>query len=104
MVLFSRTVSVPPALAALAAIGGFQILYNATNTTMLQLIVPDEFLGRVMSLYMISFGFSPAGALLAGLGTQYFGAPATLAVMGSIVAGMAVMMAIFNPEMRLIET
>jgi MFS family permease len=104
LIAFSHAGTVPLTLVALTAVGGFQILYAATNTTMVQLIVPDEYLGRIMSIYMVSFGFSPAGSLFAGLGAQYFGAPATLAIMGTLVAGMAVVMAIFNPEMRRIET
>jgi MFS transporter, DHA1 family, staphyloferrin A biosynthesis exporter len=75
LVLLSRAETVPLALLTLVGVGGFQILYAAINTTMLQLIVPDEFLGRVMSIYMVNFGFSPVGSLLAGLSTQYAGTP-----------------------------
>ncbi len=104
LIWFSRTTTLPSALVALVGLGGFQILYNATNMTMLQLIVPDFLMGRVMSIYMINVGLSPAGALFGGITTQLIGAPNTLAVMGSIVVAMAVVMFFRNPEMRRVVT
>ena len=71
--------------------------------TMLQLIVPDALMGRVMSIYMINVGFSPAGALFAGISTHVIGAPTTIAIMGAAVVGLAVLMFFRNPEMRRIE-
>ena len=104
LILFSRTTTLPWAMVALVGLGGFQILYNATNMTMLQLIVPDVLMGRVMSLYMINVGLSPAGALFGGIMTQAVGAPATLALMGALVVAMAVVMFFRNPEMRRVVT
>jgi MFS transporter, DHA1 family, staphyloferrin A biosynthesis exporter len=100
LVLFSRSTTLPMALLALVGVGGSQILYNANNMTLLQLLAPEELLGRVMSIYMINQGFSPAGALFAGIGTHFIGAPNTIAIMGASVTLMAIAMAIFNPEMR----
>ena len=104
LMLFSRTTTLPWALVALVGLGGFQILYNATNMTMLQLLVPDALMGRVMSIYMINVGLSPAGALFGGVVTQFIGAPDTLELMGGMVVAMAVVMFFRNPEMRRVET
>jgi MFS family permease len=100
LVLFSRTDSLPMAMLALGGIGGCQILYNTNNMTLLQMLTPDKLLGRVMAVYMIDSGLSPVGALFAGIGTHYFGAPNTIAVMGSMVVVMAICMAVFNRELR----
>jgi len=104
LIWFSRTTTLPTALVALVGVGGFQILYNATNMTMLQLIVPDFLMGRVMSIYMINVGLSPAGALFGGIMTHFVGAPLTLAIMGGAVVAMAVVMFFRNREMRRVVT
>ncbi|HEY3115849.1 MAG TPA: MFS transporter [Chloroflexota bacterium] len=104
IVLFSMTRSLPLALLSLVGVGGFQILYATTNQTMLQLLVPDALMGRVMSIYMINSGFSPVGALFAGIMAQAFGAPITIAIMGLLVLGLAIVMFFRNPEMRRIMT
>ena len=47
--VFSWTRSFPMALLALIGIGIFQILYMATTHTLLQVIVPDQLRGRIMT-------------------------------------------------------
>ena len=76
---------------------------NSTNA-MLQSIVPDELRGRVMSIYMLDRGLTPIGALLAGLGSHFFGAPDTVTAMGSIVIIMAILVAWRVPQLRSIES
>jgi len=76
---------------------------NSTNA-MLQSIVPDELRGRVMSIYMLDRGLAPIGALLAGVGAHYFGAPWTVAAMGSIVFVLALVLAWRVPQLRSIES
>jgi MFS family permease len=56
----------------------------ATNTTV-QNRVPDELRGRVMAVYATMFmGVQPIGALLAGGIAKKIGAPATLAIFGTL--------------------
>lgn len=103
LVLFSTTRSLPVALLALTGVGGFQILFLSTNMTMLQLIVPDELRGRVVSLMMLDRGVAPAGALLAGVMAQYTGAPTTTAVFGGLVILLALIVAWRVPRLRRFE-
>lgn len=98
--LFSWTTSFPLALLALVAVGICQICYMATTHTMLQLIVPDELRGRVMSIYALDRGVMPAGALLAGVSAHFIGAPATVSYMGVIVIVLAMLLASRAPVMR----
>ena len=85
-------------------IGAFQVLFMATTNTMLQLIVPDELRGRVMSLYMLDRGLMPAGALFAGITAHFIGAPATVSMMGAIVIVLAMVVAWRVPLIRKLES
>jgi len=85
LILFSRTTSLPLALLILVVLGGARMLVLVTNIIMLQIIVPDQLRGRVMSIYMLDRGLAPAGAFLAGVSTHFVGAPLTVTLMGSSV-------------------
>lgn len=53
--------------------------------TLLQTVVPDEFRGRVMSLYSVTFfGLTPFGSLLIGAMGQAIGTTTTMLVFGAI--------------------
>jgi predicted MFS family arabinose efflux permease len=104
LILFSQITFFPLALASLVVIGIFQMLFLASTNTILQLIVPDELRGRVMSLYMLDRGFMPAGALFAGVTAHFIGAPATVATMGAIVIVLVLLVAWRVPAIRSLET
>lgn len=104
LILFSQATSFSLAILVLIVVGAFQILFMATTNTMLQLIVPDELRGRVMSLYMLDRGLMPAGALLAGVTAHFVGAPATVSMMGAIVIVLALVVAWRVPLIRVLET
>jgi MFS family permease len=54
--------------ALLIALGFAGIIFSTTSNTLLQLIVPDELRGRVMSLNVLLFlGSTPVGGLLIGI-------------------------------------
>jgi MFS family permease len=104
LILFSRSTSVPMAMLALTGVGGCQMIFMNSTNSMLQTIVPDELRGRVMSIYMLDRGLAPIGALLAGVGAHYLGAPTTVTLMGGIVACLAVLLAWRVPQLRQIES
>lgn len=104
LILFSHVRSFPLALATLVIAGAFQMFFLASTSTILQLIVPDELRGRVMSLYMLDRGFMPVGALFAGTTAHFIGAPMTVATMGAIVIVLAVFVAWRVPALRSLET
>jgi len=80
------------------------MFFLASTATILQLLVPDELRGRVMSLYMLDRGFMPVGALFAGTTAHFIGAPFTVAVMGGIVIVLALFVAWRVPAIRTLET
>jgi predicted MFS family arabinose efflux permease len=100
LVLFSRITWFPLALATLVIVGIFQMFFLASTATMLQLIVPDELRGRVLSLYMLDRGFMPLGALFAGTAAHLLGAPATVSLMGAVVIVLALLVAWRVPAIR----
>jgi MFS family permease len=70
----------------------FMVQMSSTNT-LLQMMVPDAFRGRVMSLHMVMFlGMVPLGGLLVSLLARlHFNEPAIVAVsgLGSLLGGIA---------------
>jgi MFS family permease len=103
LIVFSQLTSLPLALIILVIAGMFQMFFLASTATMIQLLVPDELRGRVMSLYMLDRGFMPAGALFAGAAAHFIGAPLTVAAMGAIVIVLTLIVAWRIPAIRSLE-
>jgi MFS family permease len=70
-------------MVAMALMGFGAIAMAATANATIQLSVPDELRGRVISVYTTVFvGSSPVGALVAGWIASGYGVEASLAVSG----------------------
>ena len=104
LIFFSQITWFPLALVTLVIVGMFQMFFLASTATILQLIVPDELRGRVLSLYMLDRGFMPLGALFAGTTAHFIGAPLTVATMGAAVIVMTLLVAWRVPAIRTLET
>lgn len=104
LILFSQITWFPLALASLVLVGIFQMFFLASTATLLQMIVPDELRGRVLSLYMLDRGFMPLGALFAGTTAHFIGAPLTVATMGVIVILLTLIVAWLIPAIRKLES
>lgn len=103
LVLFSQSSWMPLSLLLLAVVGACQISFMATNNTLLQLLVPDELRGRVMSIYMLDQGLMPLGSMLAGVLAAGMGAPAAVTIMGAIVVVLATGAFVKVPAIRRME-
>ena len=80
-------------LALLLFIGFFSLAYSASTQTRLQLIVPNELRGRVMSLYTLLFqGSTPIGSLVIGGIAQRWSVEAAMET-ATILAGAGVVFA-----------
>jgi len=78
------------AALVLAGCGASMVVFSATVNTALQVTTPDALRGRVMSVYsLVNGGFTPAGALFTGGVAELWGAPAELAIAGTIGLGSA---------------
>lgn len=73
------------AFIGLALIGFAQIVFTASVNTILQVAVPNQLRGRVMSLYAFVFvGMSPIGSFLMGSIAEVFGVSAAFAIGGGL--------------------
>jgi MFS family permease len=84
--LFAWSRTLPLSMLLLAALGGAAMIgVNATNA-MLQQSVPDEWRGRVIGIYSMSFaGTAPLGGLLSGWMADRIGLTTTLTLNGALI-------------------
>lgn len=100
LVGFAFCRSLLPALLLLSCAGFFEMLYLTTNQTLLQLSIPDAVRGRVMGIVALNNGLSPVGAVIAGAGADLVGPRAVTVILGSIAAGIAVIVFFASPTVR----
>ena len=83
-------------------LAGFGMVTNiSTTNSLLQLNVPDELRGRIMSFFsLILIGLNPLGSLLFGTLADYWG-PSLTVGLGSGAAGLAALVIFcWRPELR----
>jgi len=74
---------------------------TAIINTLLQSMVEDEFRGRVMSVFMITFaGVMPFGNLLAGIMAQILGASLAVLLSGIACLSSFVIINLLVPDLR----
>lgn len=103
IILFAQMRSLPMAMLALLCMGACQMSYMTTANMLVQVVVPDQLRGRVMSIWMINQGLGPIGALFAGISTELIGAPHTATWMGAAVILLVFFVAWRVPRIRQIE-
>lgn len=78
-------------MAMLFALGAADGIWGVTRNTVAQLVVPNAFRGRIMSVVtLVTRGSTPLGHLLSGAIASVIGGPAT-AVLGAVVIGGGVL-------------
>jgi MFS family permease len=76
------------ALPLLALVGGASAAYTSINNTLLMAQTPPTHHGRVMGVYMMSFGAMPLASLPAAGIAEAIGLPPTLVLSGAISAAV----------------
>jgi MFS family permease len=71
-------------------VGGLASVYDSAIATVLQVAVSAEMRGRVLGLYVSTWGASQVGGLIVGAAATFVGVPASLALSGAVVALNAV--------------
>lgn len=91
-----------PALSVflLMGVGAMQVTYNASNNTLLQLGVPDEYRGRVLSTLFINRGLVPLGTALVGTMAALFGVRLAVASMAAIIVLLGITALAKAPSIR----
>ena len=100
IVAFAYSPSVVLSLGLLFLMGAANQVYMTTANTSLQLSLPNEFRGRVMSVWGLTWSLMPLGGTISGTIAEYAGAPAALAIGGVLVTLMAGVVAAFMPRVR----
>ncbi len=90
-----------PALVLIAVIGWGTVTQLATTNMLIQLIVPDDLRGRVISTYLWGLqGVAPFGSLLAGWIVQQWSAPTAALVGGSVFLLSTLAIHLLTPSLR----
>jgi MFS family permease len=90
------------AMPVMFLVGLSMIMQSAASNTVLQTLVEDRMLGRVISLYAVAFfGGMPLGALLQGALAHRIGVIHTLAVAGGVCLASALVYAAALPRLQL---
>jgi predicted MFS family arabinose efflux permease len=98
---FSNSYSLSLVLACLLGIASQ--FYMTTIHTILQLNLPDQLRGRVMSIHGLAWELMPVGGMIAGVIAEVSSAPSAVALGGAMVGGMALVVAICLPSIRRLE-
>ena len=83
-------------------LGGTALLmiFSLTNS-LVQLTVPDELRGRVISIYLVAFrGGMPLGSLVSGTLITQFSAPAVIAVNGCLLSLVSALFLLGHRQVR----
>ena len=101
LIAFSTSRSLWLSTLLLVPAGFFMMMEMASSNTLIQSMVPDRLRGRVMSVYSMMFmGMAPLGALMAGALAAPLGAPATVAIGGTVCIAGGLIFGLRIPQLR----
>ncbi|HWN99369.1 MAG TPA: MFS transporter [Blastocatellia bacterium] len=101
LMLFSLSHDLALSAVLLFPIGFCVLVQMSASNTLVQMIVPDQMRGRLMSFYAMSLmGMAPFGSLLAGAITVRAGAPRTVAFGGALCLIAAIVFWFRLPSLR----
>jgi MFS family permease len=100
VLLFSLTSIVPVAVVLLFAAGWLSAVFLALNQTVLQLSVEEAVRGRVVSIYLLTWGLLPLGQLAVGAIANRFGSPPAVAGACLVALGCIALIARRFPSLR----
>ena len=100
IIVFAYSTWLPLSLVMLVLGGVLGSSYMSINNTLLHLNVTDEVRGRVMGIYMLTWGFMPLGALPMGFLGEQIGVPHAVAL-GAALSSLAILaLAVRIPALR----
>ncbi len=100
LILFAMSRSFPLLLFLSVIIGGANGLFGAVTNALLLSIIPDEFRGRVMGLFIISWQLPSMGSLLLGAATDWVGLPVAM-VTGALICTVFILVTVLRlPTLR----
>ena len=103
LVLFAVSGNYYLALVFLIAVGGVSAGYFALNNTLMQIIVPQNVLGRVMGVYVITLSFASLGTLPLSYIADARDAALAIGIGGAIIAVVAAVVMLLIPKLRRLQ-
>ncbi len=100
IILFAMSRVFAVSLALVLAAGMMSSIYMIAVQSTLQMLVPDQFRGRVMGFWGLTYTMLPLGGFQAGLVANFMGAPFAVAIGGALVMAFAVLAAARNTHVR----
>ncbi len=100
LILFSLSNSLYLSLAFLLLVGVGSVGFMTLSNTIIQSGSAEEMRGRVMSLYMISWGFMPLGVLPASALAESFGAPLVVGAGAIIMMALTLSLLVSRPLLK----
>jgi MFS family permease len=100
LVAFGLAPTFAIAMVALGFVGFAFAGYAAVNQTLVMEQTDREFHGRVMSVYLMSFGLLPLATFPQAFLADYIGGPTMVAIAGAVAAGAVVLTALLLPWYR----
>jgi MFS family permease len=88
------------ALAITAIVGLSEAGRRALSQALIMEQVDDEYQGRVISLYTMSFGLMPLGILPAGFAVDRFGIERTIGVLGAAMLAVSILVLLTQKRLR----
>ncbi len=89
LVLFALSPWFAVSLAVAGLVGAALAVYDTSMATLLQLLSADALRGRILGLYGMTWGFTPAGGFLAGIVASIVNAPFAIGLGGTVIVGYA---------------
>jgi MFS family permease len=91
---FAAARSIPVVMISLVVLGATAAITQIACQTILNLALPDQFRGRVMSVYMMTWSLPPLAALPLGWITDQVGAPLTVGATGVLLLAVTAIAAV----------
>jgi len=99
-VFFGLSPTLKAAFVCLIFVGGAGSMFMTLITSLIMGNTPQELMGRVMSIFVMTFGLMPLAMLPAGALAKTFGAPLVVAVGGGLFALFVLGMSLMQPRLR----
>jgi MFS family permease len=103
LILFANTPYLLPVLLLLALVGAASNACMVSTNCLLQIHAGEKMRGRVMSVYMMTWGLMPLGTLPAGALADRTGVPLVITLQGALLASIFVAVGLLWPRLRRLE-
>ncbi len=100
LILFSASSWYPLSLFLIALVGVCSATYDTTMSTLIQTTVPDELRGRVMGIYVFTWGMAPMGSFQAGAVGTLLSIPVAVGLGGGVIVAYAITLARGSQRIR----